>query len=241
MIEIDAILKTMPPIALNEVKNIRLMERKDFKFVACISFLPQLLEAMIPYFRVQVVKGKRIAPYSTQYLDTPYLDMYVMHRKGVSNRQKIRIRSYVDSNVSFLEIKNKNTSGWTNKVRVPNRCPEVLSGKELAANKQFLSENSAFDMNKLEPSLISHFDRITLVNNEKTERVTIDLNISFANCRTGKTQSLDKIMVLELKQDGWQYSPFWDIIDQFRIMQFSFSKYCVGIALTNPDVHNKLI
>lgn len=236
MLEINRILKTMPSITLNEVKSIHLMERKDFKFIACISFLPSLLEAMTPYFRVQVVKEKRIAHYSTQYLDTPHLDMFVMHQDGILNRQKIRIRSYTDSNVSFLEIKNKNERGWTKKLRVPNNLPVVLSGKELDTNKQFLADNSLFDVNKLEPSLISHFNRITLVNNEKTERVTIDLNLSFMNCRTGKTKLLDKMMVMELKQEGWRHSHFRDIIDRLHIKQFSFSKYCIGIALTNPNV-----
>ena len=237
MLEIDRILKAMPSITLNEVKNIHLMERKDFKFITRVSFLPSLLEAMLPYFRVQVIKEKRMAHYSTQYLDTPHLDMFVMHQNGILNRQKIRIRSYTDSNVSFLEIKNKNERGWTKKIRVPNHLPEVLSGKELDTNKQFLLENSFFDVNKLEPSLVSRFDRITLVNNEKTERVTIDLNLSFVNCRTGKTKLLDKMVVIELKQEGWRHSHFRDIIDQLRIQPFSFSKYCIGIALTNPHVH----
>jgi hypothetical protein len=225
----------MPSITLEEMRDIHLMDRIDSKFVAPVSLLPQLLEEMLPYFKVQINNGKRIAPYCTQYLDTPDLGLFIMHQNGKLNRQKIRIRSYVDSNLSFLEIKNKNNKGRTSKIRIPVHLSHIQSITDLN-DLRFLEEHSIFESYKLEPSLANNFNRITLVNNQATERVTIDLDLSFRNYKTGDTQSLDHLMVLELKQDGWQHSYFRDILNRLRIKQLSFSKYCMGSVLTNPNI-----
>jgi hypothetical protein len=225
----------MQTITLSEMDNIRLMDRIDSKFIAPVSLLPGILEEMLPYFKVQVNNGMSIAPYCTQYLDTPDLKMFVMHQNGQLNRQKIRIRSYVESNLSFLEVKNKNNKGRTKKMRIPVPLSHLTSVEDLNDKKQFLEENSLFDSNNLKPSLSNTFQRITFVNNNKTERVTIDFNLSFLNYRTGNETALEQLMVLELKQDGWQHSDFRDILNRFRIKKSSFSKYCMGIVLTNPE------
>ncbi|MDR0428183.1 MAG: polyphosphate polymerase domain-containing protein [Dysgonamonadaceae bacterium] len=234
--EITAVLNQMQPITLEEMKNIRLMDRIDSKFVAPVALLPQLLEAMRLYFSVQINNEKRIAPYTTQYLDTPEREMFVMHQNGKLNRQKIRIRSYVDSAVSFLEVKNKNNKGRTKKIRIPISQSHIDTVRELNENMAFLDKHSVFEAFNLEPSLANSFDRITLVNNRKTERITMDLNLSFYNYRTGKEKTLDKIMILELKQDGWQHSDFRDILLKLRIKQIPFSKYCMGLMFTDSQI-----
>ncbi|MDH8701947.1 hypothetical protein M2138_001299 [Dysgonomonadaceae bacterium PH5-43] len=233
---ITAILEEMDSITLDEMKDIRLMDRIDSKFVASVEHLPTLLEMMKPYFKVQVNNGTRIAPYTTQYLDTPEKDMFVMHQNGKLNRQKIRIRSYVDSNISFLEIKNKNNKGRTKKIRVPVDMTHIETIKDLEANIEFLDKNANFEALSLQPSLANTFNRITLVNNRKTERITIDLNLKFSNYKTGEEKDLGEIMVLELKQDGWQHSDFRDILTELRIKKTPFSKYCMGMVYTDPDI-----
>lgn len=231
-----SILKEMNPITLDEMQNIRLMDRIDFKFVVSASVLPQLLEEIAPFFRVQTIDNEPIASYATQYFDTPDLAMFRMHQNGKLNRQKIRIRSYVDSNLSFLEVKNKNNKGRTSKTRIPVSSPYLTSIQDLTEEKQFLEKNSIFDSNTLQPALTNDFRRITLVNNKGTERITIDINLSFSNYATGNTKSFQDLMILELKQDGWQYSDFRNILYHLHIKPSSFSKYCMGTILTNPNV-----
>ncbi|MDR1809022.1 MAG: polyphosphate polymerase domain-containing protein [Prevotella sp.] len=232
---INSILQNIAPITLDEMKNIRLMDRVDSKFVAPTALLPRLLEEMTPYFRVQIVDGKAIASYATQYLDTPGLDMFTMHQNGKLNRQKIRIRSYMDSHLSFLEVKNKNNKGRTKKIRTHLDTTHIGSIDELAAERSFLEDYSLFDCRLLEPALDNSFNRITLVNNRGTERITIDTDLSFRNYRTGKEKALNSLAVLELKQDGRQYSDFRAMLEKRGIKQMSFSKYCMGTALTNPN------
>jgi hypothetical protein len=229
-------LEKMQTITLREMENIRLMNRMDSKFVAPVSLLPQLLEDMLPLFRVQINNGICIASYCTQYLDTPDLKMYLMHQNGKLNRQKIRIRSYVDSNFSFMEVKNKNNKGRTDKKRVPVGLSHLTSIRDLKDEKQFLEENALFDTQILAPSLANHFKRTTFVNHSATERMTIDTHLSFLNYRTGNSQSLDKLMIIELKQDGRQQSDFREILNRFRIKEISFSKYCMGTVLTDSHV-----
>ncbi|MDL2322937.1 polyphosphate polymerase domain-containing protein [Bacteroidales bacterium OttesenSCG-928-A17] len=237
MIEnIENILKGLTPITLEEMKDIRLMDRIDSKFVAPVALLPQLLKEMEPFFMVQTKNDTRVAPYTTQYFDTPDLEMFVMHQNGKLNRQKIRIRSYADSDLSFLEIKNKNNKGRTSKKRIEVNQPAVRSIKEFQEEMDFLTEHSIFSAGSLIPSLSNNFHRITCVNNRKTERITIDINLSFLNERTGGETSFDDLMILELKQDGWQRSDFRDILLNLRIKKNSFSKYCMGVVLTDPSV-----
>ncbi|MDR2682280.1 MAG: polyphosphate polymerase domain-containing protein [Dysgonamonadaceae bacterium] len=229
---IDHLLAQMQPISLSEMQDIHLMDRVDSKFIAPVALFPELLENAIPYYKVQENEGKRIASYETQYLDTPALDFFNMHQTGKPNRQKIRIRTYIDSNLSFLEIKNRNDRGRTRKIRVPVGISHIQTIDDLHVHLPFLEKHSIFDSRQLEPALGVTFHRITLVNHRVTERVTLDLNLSFVNYRTGNTNTAGPLLVLELKQDGWQPSDFHAILNRFNLQEVAFSKYCMGTTLT---------
>ena len=232
--KIESILKRMDSISLKEMQQISLMDRIDTKYVAPLSLLPQILEEMIPHFRVQENNGNRIAPYCTQYLDTPNLHLFIMHQNGKLNRQKIRIRSYLDSHLSFLEIKNKNNKGRTSKVRTRVNLSHIKSVDDLITQKDFLEKHAIVDCQFLKPMLGNDFKRITLVNNNATERVTLDFDLSFTNYETKRQERMPNLLILELKQDGWSHSDFRDILNRLRIRNVSISKYCIGTTLTNP-------
>lgn len=229
-------LREMQTITLQQMQDIRLMDRIDSKFVAPVSYLPILLSKMQSLFMVQEVNDTLITPYTTQYLDTDHLDLYLMHQNGKLNRQKVRIRSYVESDLSFLEIKNKNNKKRTRKVRISTCHSHIDSVDDFEEEVSFLEENSLFEYHNLQPVLANTFKRITFVNNNKSERITIDFDLAFDNYRTGINRNLEELMVLELKQDGWQHSDFRDILLDLRIKPISFSKYCMGTMLTNPEV-----
>ena len=234
--KINALLEKMQPIALDEMYDIHLMERYDLKYAASVPLFPQLLESMTPYFRVLTINDDRISPYYTQYLDTSDLQMFRMHQNGKLNRQKIRIRSYVNSDLSFLEVKNKNNKGKTLKVRIPISAPRFWAEADRKAQKQFIDENSSFAIEKLEPILSNRFNRITLVNHEKTERVTIDFDLSFFNHQTKDEKSVNNLLIFELKQNRKQHSCMNELLDRLQIRPISFSKYCMGTVLTNSQI-----
>lgn len=230
------IWKLMPHIGLEEIKSVRLMSRIDTKFVAHRRLLLPLLEAAQRHgYMVQYTSGA-VSAYDTTYYDTADLEMYTLHHNRKLCRRKVRCRTYVESRRSFLEIKNKNNKGRTRKIRIAVDDP---SPRQLAANPsalQFIGENTPYSLSALRPALRTRFDRITLVNREKTERLTLDLNLRFDNPVSSRCGALPHIVIIELKQDGHCESTMRRILREMRIMPFKISKYCVGTALTHPTV-----
>ena len=119
------IVKSFEPISLAQMESVKLMNRIDTKYAVSRAVLPAILEAAKADYYVQETGGKRIATYDTMYYDTESLDMYVRHHDRQLVRQKIRIRQYVDSDLTFLEIKRKNNKGRTKKKRITLPSEEV--------------------------------------------------------------------------------------------------------------------
>ena len=111
--QIDEKLAQFDPITLEEMSGIRLMNRIDTKFLVNVNELPTLLEMAKKDYYVQEIASKRKAFYRTLYFDTPTAKMFTIHQNGKMNRQKVRIREYVESNLEFLEVKKKNNKGRT--------------------------------------------------------------------------------------------------------------------------------
>ena len=105
MIDVEKILKQFEPISLSEMESVKLMNRIDTKYAVPIAILPSILEMAKEEYYAQEIDGKRIATYDTMYYDTEDMDMYIRHHDRQLVRQKIRVRQYVDSNLTFLEIK----------------------------------------------------------------------------------------------------------------------------------------
>ena len=238
------ILNVYSPITLDEMSGISLMNRTDTKFVTGIERVRELLFMAKNDYFVQQTGGMRILSYYSVYFDTKTFDMYVAHQNGKLNRQKIRIRSYVDSGDNFLEVKTKNNRGQTDKKRIPVDAfdpfkPQynIIFSGDVYDDKpncvDFLKEYLYYSPVTLKESLEIRFDRITLVNKKKTERLTIDMNLNFLNTYTGITKSLEKLAVIELKRDGLVYSPVLEMLRTLRILPMGFSKYCIGSAITN--------
>lgn len=221
------------PISLDEMAGIRLMNRTDTKFVTTMGKLMELLKMASEDYLVQEIDGIRIAAYYTRYFDTPGMDMYEEHHNGRANRQKLRIRSYVDSQLDFLEIKTKDNHGRTKKKRID-------AHEEDSLRMDFIATNLRYDAKEMQPKIENYFDRITLVNNKKTERLTIDTNIRFHNMVVDNAMALDNIAIIELKRDGSYSSPVLDMLRDLRIHPMGFSKYCMGMAFTDPTLRRNL-
>ncbi|WP_243350298.1 polyphosphate polymerase domain-containing protein [Parabacteroides sp. FAFU027] len=237
--QIRQLLLLHDPITLGQMEGIRLMNRIDRKFMTNLSILPKILKATIPLYYVQEVQGKRVSPYETIYFDTDELTMYTMHHNSRRNRQKVRMRSYVDSDLSFLEVKKKDLKGKTDKVRIKINAHrnELMSDDKTS---RFVAKETPYHSSALKPQLENDFSRITLVNKEMTERLTIDFHIRFCNCKTHIKESADKLVIIEIKSDGDADSPILSILSELRIRPVSISKYCLGTVLTNPNAkHNQ--
>lgn len=245
------ILSCFDPITLDEMKGIRLMNRIDTKFVTTMPALSRLLEIAQHDYLIQETDSLRISPYYTLYFDTPDCAMYNRHEVGQLDRQKIRIRSYVQAGLSFLEVKTKNNHGRTKKKRVamqdfdPSRPDNDLLFLRQDATfedyDRFLRTYLRYEPTTLTQQLENRFDRITLVNKGQTERLTIDVNLRFHNIATGNYRFMNNLVIIELKRDGLKPSPIIPMLRQLKIHPHGFSKYCIGSALTNEDLRRNRI
>jgi len=225
------------PITLDQMKKVKLMNRIDTKYLVPAHLLPKLLGRCTESFFLQEINGKRINSYETLYFDTCGFDAYLLHLHGHATRQKVRTRTYLDGGgTTFFEIKNKTNKGRTKKVRVeiPRKCFDDFSESEDALKlcEKFLR----WPASKLEPALLINFDRLTLVNDAHTERITVDLDLNFLNCRTKSNIGIPDIAVIELKRDGAVHSNLQDILLDMRIFPAKFSKYCTGMMLTDKEL-----
>lgn len=231
--KIDSILNEMPPITLEQMKVIKLMNRIDKKYMINVDQLPTILNMAKDDYYVQETDGLRRFLYRSCYYDTFDDKMYTIHADGKLTRQKIRVREYVSSNLTFLEIKSKSNKGRTSKVRIKVPDTKVLEQKEAC---DYLDENSWFNHTEIRPRLQNQFFRITLVNKGKTERLTIDVNIEFTNCLDGTKNGNPKLCIIELKRDGNVPSPFLNYFMKLRIKAKGISKYCYGMMMTDPNL-----
>ena len=232
MMTIDEILGTFPPITLEQMSSVKLMNRTDTKFVTNISRLLQLLEMAQDDYYVQDIDGGRNLEYDTTYFDTTGFDMYNEHQHGHVNRQKIRFRTYCVSGLQFMEVKTKNNHGRTKKKRMEVTDMDLRDDDK----RQFLGQHLRYDASTLIPHMHNSFRRITLVNKAKTERLTIDSDLHFHNVQTHTDCDMGPLVIIELKRDGLVYSPVLAMLKLLRIHPHGFSKYCMGAALTNQHL-----
>ena len=238
---IEHIARQFEPITLEQMSGIKLMNRTDTKFVTSEAKLLKLLELASSQYLIQETDGLRIAPYGTVYFDTEACEMYAAHHNGHLNRQKVRIRSYIASGLHFLEVKTKDNHRRTSKKRITMPTDDRTQWLHIVNDNQgetadFLHKRLRYDNRTLLPRLENSFRRITLVNKARTERLTIDSALKFYNLDNKHNIDLDGIAIIELKRDGLMPSPVLELLRQLRITPSGFSKYCMGMALTDPEL-----
>jgi hypothetical protein len=226
--------ETFEPISLAEMDSVKLMNRIDTKFLIGASQLHELLRLAQNQYRIVEIQGKRIIPYSTIYFDTDSSLMYMMHHNRKLNRFKIRMRSYIDSGITFLEIKWKNNKGRTSKKRI--EIPAERFEKMVMEEKEqlFVTAKTPFEPLSLVPQIQNYFRRITLVDKSLTERVTLDVGLTYKKLSNGEIKTMDGLVIVEMKQDGAYKSHFRDYLNELCIYPGSISKYCLGMILVNP-------
>lgn len=217
-------------ITLDEMGDIQLMNRIDTKYVVPISSLCLLLQAAVPHYFILEMAGERQLPYHTVYLDTANKDMYHAHHGGKTARQKIRIRTYESSCQTFLEVKDKDNHGRTDKKRIAVAGEESWQTEE---SLRFLVRHACYPCLHLLPQIENHFFRITLVNRSMTERLTIDTRLCFHNLQNGVQVQMPQLAIVELKRSRRASSPMCGMMRQLRIQPTGFSKYCMGCAMTD--------
>ena len=224
--ELLQIVNRFEPITLADMGRAELMERSDLKFAITFNDLLSLLPLLTDDYRVLEIRDKRLFEYDTLYYDTADYLLYRMHHNGKMNRFKVRRRTYVDSDINFLEAKIKNNKGVTNKVRI--KCERDVDFHDHLIS-EFLFEHLNVHCSGLVPSININYNRIALVNKSAIERVTIDLGLTYSV--GGKKSTYNNLVIIEVKSDGKSNSLIKRLLRDTNKKPVSLSKYCVGMYL----------
>lgn len=224
-------LSKLHPVTLSQLDSVKLQDRMDTKYVIPFAQLQQVIDNISEEYFCLEINGRRSFAYQSAYYDTPDFRLYHDHHKGKLNRFKVRIRTYVDSGLIFFELKAKNNKSRTIKSRVP-----LKSGENPFSNEAVHVLQGIYHMQQmgLQQSLRVDYSRITLVNKDFTERVTIDTGLCFVD--GNRVVDKSHLVVVEVKQDRAKGSAFTTLMKKWHIRKMSLSKYCYGVICMFPEV-----
>ena len=225
-------LNAMETVSLAELDNVAMLNRIDNKYVLNKQQLELILPVIQQNYSVLLIGNDKIFTYENNYFDTKDFQFYYDHHNGYTNRMKVRSRKYIETNISFFEIKKKENIDRTSKTRekVDQLIAEIDENKKEAI--QQLSRKPIADLTL---TLNNKFNRITFVNNEQTERLTLDFNIHFSDDL--KQKDFSDFYVVEIKQSKSNgRSVVTEVLKKNNIREQSFSKYIFGIIALKDNV-----
>ena len=174
----------------------------------------------------------RMQRYKTRYYDTPDFEFYHQHHNGQRDRFKLRVRSYLDTEHDFLEVKRKDNHNQTKKSRLPSEKETTTRSPEV---QNFLDNSLPINEAVFVPTIVNSFTRISLVSKNDEERLTLDFDIRFLSPSTHF--ALPGVVVAEVKQPQFSIqSKFIQKMRQEGQRPTGFSKYCVGVTLAYPQL-----
>jgi hypothetical protein len=238
MDSVNQLLLSANPITLAEMDEVQLLCRNDTKYLLPLHNIEHLLTSALPYYRALEIKDSRSFAYYTKYLDTSDFDFYKQHVRNKYQRFKVRYRTYELTGATFLEVKCKKNPLQTIKFRtlVDAGCYD-MNGQDQAFVSQYIPVAAA----SLNSVLVNKFYRVTLVNLNYKERVTIDFEIAFEK-NNHVFAGFPYFAVAEIKSErSNQHSTFAEIMKKEGIQPIGFSKYCLGCAkVYNLPLQNTL-
>ena len=209
--------------------KVKLMDRIETKFVLSAKQLPDILERIKNDYRIASIAGNTNPEYKTVYFDTDHYFFYHEHHRKRKDRFKVRFRNYVDSNLTFLEVKHKK-NGRIDKQRIKVENEQFSIDSE---SESFLKE-SDIDKTDLKIKLTNSYHRITLVANQSVERVTFDMDIKFKYKDT--ESEMDNLVIVEIKQPFLsRTTPVYKALRESQIKPYNISKYCIGLISTHNE------
>lgn len=225
-------LNAMNTVSLAQLDSVALLNRIDNKYVLNKQQLQAITSVIQEHYKVLQIGYDKIFTYENNYFDTEDLQFYYDHHNGYSNRIKVRSRKYIETNSSFFEIKRKENIDRTVKTR--EKVDHLIS--VIDENKketiQRLSRKPIADLSLM---LNNKFNRITFVNNEQTERITLDFNLQFSDEISKKNFS--DFYVLEIKQSKSNgRSIVTEVLKKNNIREQNFSKYIFGVIALKDNV-----
>ena len=231
----ESMLSSLSPISLDALNAAAaLQQRVDRKYVATSGELVELVGRLERRLAVLEIDDRRSFSYESTYFDTPHLRSYHDAARRRRKRFKVRTRSYLDTELTMLEIKTRLGRGATSKQRHPHRFEdrkrlgiETHPTIDTALNEPGLAA-------RLEPALTTNYRRSTLVDLDDVVRVTVDAGLRCVD-PTGRAVCLDDRFIVETKSAG---AP--SVIDRtlwsIGVRPATISKFGTGLAALHPEL-----
>ncbi len=228
----SGILQSFQTFSLHELDatNLLMKNRFETKYYFHLSHLDNILQACQNRYNILKIDDRLIFDYQNCYFDTKDFQLYYKHHNGKAERYKIRKRVYLNSQLSFIEIKQKTKKGNTNKYR-----QEAVSLENAAS---FLQSHININYTELIPTLENQYNRITLLHKKNEEKVTIDINLNFASEKNNI--AFNQIAIAEVKSENYSGTDFSQIMRSLGIKEGGMSKYCMGMIALGITVRHNL-
>lgn len=229
---------TFKKIDLKGLNTIGLMKRYDTKFIFNRNMLPFVIAHLHRNYAILEMGNKRAFDYLTLYYDTEDMLFYRLHHDQRVNRYKVRCRNYVDTGKCYIEVKYKNNKDKTIKNR--RLLKDKFIHPELSASSRDFARNCFSNgyrnvVDTIKPVLWVAYKRMTFANPSNNERITIDVDLRFDG--NSRDIRLDYLVIAELKKAcSSQKSEFLGLLKNLNILPTKFSKYCMGIVLTEDGI-----
>ncbi len=217
--------------------NIFAEKRYDTKLIITEKTALEFLRKLHRDWKILTVSNKSIVGYETCYYDTPDFQFYRAHKQGKRKRFKIRIREY-ETGARYLELKLKTNIEETLKFRWP--YPQESDFKFInAAFMQIViqklnSHGLNVNFNKLEYKLSTKYRRLSLVNIDNYEKITIDRNLTLQ--KNNQIEYFNNsYMILEVKSQKLQ-STLKTSLNMLHQNRSRISKYGLAVPLLYPEM-----
>jgi hypothetical protein len=147
----------------------------------------------------------------------------------------------VESDLRYFEVKLKGGRGETVKERI--EAHEALGERLSAPAQSFLREclGSHYGLEldlQLHRMLTVRYRRMTIGALDGSERVTVDVDLSFAGSKGGRARLAPDWAIIETKSEQGRGAGDRCLRSLGLRPVDSCTKYCIGIALTRPDVRS---
>jgi hypothetical protein len=218
------------PISLAElVEEAELLTRFDRKYLVPMADLPAILDGLPAGTRVLEIDNRRDFAYRSAYFDTPALHSYLAAARGRRHRFKLRIRSYLDSDLHFFEVKTRGSRGTTSKQRIPYGGEPTLSPTATAYAAEVLGRHL-----DLAHVLTTRYRRQTFFLPAGGARLTVDTRLAW-ELPDGPSVRTPDWAVVETKSAAGASTAdrlLWSLHHRPRVV----SKYGTGLAALRPDL-----
>lgn len=231
---LHSVAHSRTPVSLDKVMQVAgLQTRQEKKYLLTPEQFVELSRQLAD-LRVLQIDGKRLFSYESVYFDSPDLALFRAHRQGRRQRYKVRTRTYLDSGESLFEVKLKGGRGETVKQRLPYRFEDRNRISRSAEDflEGALQEQYDLEPPKLDVSLTTRYSRATFVDVLDGARLTCDIDL--ACTADDETELGPDLILVESKSTGSGRAD--EVLAVMGVRPESISKYCIGIALTSPEV-----